>query len=108
MSDVLPRGRLTARQVLVQKVKRNVESVRFISVHTADEPVLIGAAGQDGILADSAVEILGELFPSNEDLAKSGLERPLRDMGIARIGRNVAKMRKLKLGKRLMDGGGGL
>jgi len=59
-------------------------------------------------LADSAVEILGELFPSNDDLAKSGLERPLRDMGIARIGRNVAKMRKLKLGKRLMDGGEGL
>lgn len=57
-------------------------------------------------LADSAAKILGELFAEEQDLVASGLERPLRDMGIARIGRNVAKVRRLKLGKRLVDEGG--
>jgi len=35
--------------VLVQKIQRNIESVRFISVHAADEPALAGAAGRDGV-----------------------------------------------------------
>lgn len=57
-------------------------------------------------LADSAVEVLGALFPSSEELAEAGMERLLRDMGISGIGRNVARARKLKLGRRLLDEGG--
>ncbi len=57
-------------------------------------------------LADSALETLKTLFPDENDLAASGLERPLRDMGISRIGRNVANIRKLKLGRRLAESGG--
>jgi hypothetical protein len=53
-------------------------------------------------LADSTGEILKTLFTEDE-LVPAGLERSVRDMGIARIGRNVSKMRKLKLGKRLLD-----
>jgi len=59
-------------------------------------------------LADSAVETLKALFPTERELAASGMERAMRDMGIARIGRNVAAVRKLKLGKRLIDGGGSM
>jgi hypothetical protein len=48
---------------------------------------------------------MGKLFPDGEELAEAGLERPLRDMGISRIGRNVAKARKLALGRRLLGSG---
>ena len=57
-------------------------------------------------LGDSATEILQALFPTDEELTASGLERPLRDMGMAKIGRNVARMRKLKFARRLVDQGG--
>src|SRR4030042_6543702 len=56
VSDILPRGRLSTRQVLIQKVQRNFESMRIISVHAADEPALAGSAGENGVLADSAVD----------------------------------------------------
>jgi acyl-CoA dehydrogenase len=55
-------------------------------------------------LANSANETINKLFTEDE-LGAAGLERSVRDMGIARIGRNVAKMRKLNLGKRLIDVG---
>ena len=54
-------------------------------------------------LSESAVGVLGSLFPSSEELAEAGLERLHRDMGISGIGRNVARARKLKLGRRLLD-----
>jgi acyl-CoA dehydrogenase len=56
-------------------------------------------------LADSAGELMKKLF-AEEELVAAGLERSVRDMGIARIGRNVSKMRKLNLGKRLLNPGG--
>ncbi|UCD56084.1 MAG: acyl-CoA dehydrogenase family protein [Candidatus Hydrogenedentota bacterium] len=59
-------------------------------------------------LADSAVGVLNDLFTTEEDLVRSGLERPLRDMKIALIGRNVANLRKQKLARQLMSGGGTL
>ncbi len=56
-------------------------------------------------LAGSAVETMGELFADSEELAEAGLARPLRDMGVSGIGRNVAKARKLMLGRRLLGAG---
>jgi len=52
-------------------------------------------------LSDSASDILKKLF-AEQELVSAGLERPIRDMGIGRIGRNVSRMRKLKLGRRLL------
>jgi alkylation response protein AidB-like acyl-CoA dehydrogenase len=57
-------------------------------------------------LVDSALETLKNLFNTEEDLARSELERPLRDMKIALIGRNVANRRKQKFASRLMSGDG--
>ncbi len=57
-------------------------------------------------LVASALETLKNLFTTEEDLARSGLERPLRDMKIALIGRNVANRRKQKFAGRLMSGDG--
>jgi alkylation response protein AidB-like acyl-CoA dehydrogenase len=55
-------------------------------------------------LVDSAIATLKNLITTPEDVARSGIDRPLRDMKIALIGRNVANRRKQKLAERLMEG----
>jgi alkylation response protein AidB-like acyl-CoA dehydrogenase len=72
---------------------------------TAPEYGLCHAGFQN--LGDFASETLKKLI-TQEELVAAGLERPVREMGIARIGRNVSKIRKLKLGKQLLDSPGTL
>ena len=103
------------RLLLLSDFASIVESARTVAYKTAwlfdegktatSEYGLCHACFQN--LADSASETLKKLI-TEEELVAAGLERPVRDMGIARIGRNVSKMRKLALGKRLLDSGGAL
>jgi alkylation response protein AidB-like acyl-CoA dehydrogenase len=53
-------------------------------------------------LVDSAIGTVKRIVAAQEVSVKSGLERSLRDMKIALIGRNVARLRKKKLARELI------
>ena len=53
-------------------------------------------------LVESAIETLKNIFAAREDSVGTGHERSLRDMKIALIGRNVARLRKKKLAKQML------
>jgi len=53
-------------------------------------------------LVDSAIDTVKRIVAAREVSVESGLERSLRDMKIALIGRNVARLRKKKLARELI------
>ena len=92
LASILEVARISVYRIAWLRDMKRENTAEFTAVHSYF-PTLV----------DSALQSLNTLFAAKEDQVESGLERPLRDMKIALIGRNVAKVRKQKLAERIMQ-----
>jgi len=91
LASILEGARISVYRIAWLRDMKRENTAEFADVHSYF-PTLI----------DSALASLNTLFATKEEVVESGLERPLRDMKIVLIGRNVAKVRKQKLAERII------